>query len=89
MDTRLSSWKSIIVYGKDQIFVNHSANTKSRYELKGNKIYSDTDKPDIKRYCVIESLTSDSLIVVGPYNTKTKLFVLGILYRLSYYRKRT
>ncbi|HSY62374.1 MAG TPA: hypothetical protein VK796_10880 [Cytophaga sp.] len=76
------------VYGKDHIFINYSANTKSIYELKGNKIFSDMDKPANTRYYIIETLSTDSLIVVGPYKDDKKLYVPNVLYRLSYYRKK-
>jgi hypothetical protein len=84
----LPAGNALFIYGKDHVFINHSAKTQSIYELKENKIISDMDKPDKKRYYIIETLSADSLIVVGPYKDNKKLYVPGILYRLSYYRKK-
>jgi|GEM_PF-2320784 hypothetical protein len=84
----LAAGNALFVHGKDHIFINHSADTKSVYELTGEKIYYDIDKPDKKRYYIIETLSADSLIVVGPYKDPKKLYVPEILYRLSYFRKK-
>jgi hypothetical protein len=75
------------VYGKDHIFIHQARGDKSLYEVKENKIYGDIDKPDKKRYYIIETLSTDSLIVVGPYKDPKYLYVPGILYRLNYYKK--
>ncbi|WP_157447094.1 hypothetical protein [Cytophaga aurantiaca] len=84
----LPASNTLFVYGQDHIFIHQARGDKSVYKLKGNKIYSDMDKPDKKRYYIIETLSADSLIVVGPYKGNKKLYVPGILYRLSYYRKK-
>jgi len=44
----LPAGNALFVHEQDGIFINHSANTKSFYELKGNKIYYDIDKSDKK-----------------------------------------
>lgn len=84
----LPASNTLFVYGKDHIFIHQARGDKSVYEVKGNKIYSDMDKPDNTRYYIIETLSTDSLIVVGPYKDNEQLYVPGILYRLSYYRRK-
>lgn len=84
----LPASNTLFIYGKDHIFIHQARGDKSVYELKGNKIYSDMDKSDKKRYYIIETLSADSLIVVGPYKENKILYVNDILYRLSYYRKK-
>lgn len=84
----LPASNTLFVYGQDHIFIHQARGDKSIYEVKGNKIYSDMDKPANTRYYIIETLSTDSLIVVGPYKDNQQLYVPGILYRLSYYRKK-
>jgi hypothetical protein len=78
----------LLIHGKDHLFINSSDNSKMLYEVKGKKIYYQINIADKKRYYIIETLSADSLIVVGPYKDPKKLFVPNILYRLSYYRKK-
>lgn len=82
----LPASNTLFVYGKDHIFIHQARGDRSLYEVKENKIYGDIDKPDKKRYYIIEKLTDKELTVVGPYKDNGELFVPGILYELNYYR---
>ena len=81
----LPASNTLFIYGQDHIFIHQARGDRSKYEVKGNKIYS--DMPANTRYYIVETLSAHSLTVVGPYKGNQKLYVPGILYRLSYYRK--
>lgn len=79
---------TLFVYGRDHIFIHEARGDRSVYEVKGNRIYGDIDKPDQKRYYIIKKLNNQTLTVVGPYKNEGELFVPDILYSLNYYRKK-
>lgn len=76
-------------YSKENIFYHSGRGTKTSYLVEKNKIYYNVEIMDKKRYYIIEKLTSDSLIVTGPYIDPKELFTKDkVVYRLRYYRKR-
>lgn len=86
---RLPAEHLLFNYSKENTFYHSGRGTKTSYLVEKNKIYYDVELTDKKRYYIIEKLTTDSLVVTGPYIDSKELFTKDkVVYRLRYYRKR-